>query len=110
MKKKFFISKNRIQRLLPYMGYCIATDKIMVEGAKVGFMYREFPDNKGDSGWRFLAGNEIQAYIDDSKNSRFYHINTIANYDMSIIPYLNLPYNTELVRINDSNEFEILCE
>lgn len=108
MEKQFFISREKIQQLIPDIGYCIATDKIMVEGAKVGFMYREYPDNKGDSGWRFLAGDETQRYLDDSQNSGLYKVNTVANYDGAIIPYLYLPYNTELIRIDNSDEFKIL--
>ena len=38
---------------------CIVSDRITKEGFKVGYMYREAPDEDNpDSGWRFLAGNE----------------------------------------------------
>lgn len=37
---------------------CLATNRIMVEGCKVGYCYREKPDDDWDSGWRFTAGDE----------------------------------------------------
>ncbi len=33
---------------------CLVTNKITVEGMKVGFMYREEPDDEDESGWRFI--------------------------------------------------------
>lgn len=50
---------------------CIVSDRKTKEGFKVGYMYREVPDdNKPDSGWRFLAGDEDEAYMNDSSNLR----------------------------------------
>ena len=51
---------------------CIVSDRITKEGFKVGYMYREAPDEDNpDSGWRFLAGNEDEAYMNEvTKHSR----------------------------------------
>lgn len=81
---------------------CFATDRILVDGCKVGYMYREEPDddseNDLDSGWRFTAGDESDEYMDDSKNSGFYALNTIANNDSEIIPFLTAPYGSFFYR------------
>jgi hypothetical protein len=92
------------------MGACFATDKITVEGMKVGYMYREESEEEMDSGWRFFSGTEDQEYVDDSNNTMIYNVNTIANYDRAIIPYLILPHGTELERIENSDEFQIITE
>ena len=92
------------------MGGCIATDKITVDGLRVGFMYRETPDFETDSGWRFFSGTETQDYADDSNNLQVYEVNTIANYDKAIIPYLNLPIGSELEREENSEKFIIVEE
>ena len=68
-------------------------------------MYREEPDDEVDSGWQFFSGTETQDYIDDARNSAFYDVNTIANYDPAIIPYLNYPIGTELERVGKSDKF-----
>ena len=67
----------------------MATDMITVTGCKVRYMYREEKADPSDTGWRFLAGTEDQAYADTPDNWGYYDINTIANYDPSIIPYLD---------------------
>ena len=103
MKKKFAIPGDQIRRLLPAMGYCYATDRITVDGCAVGYMYREEPDEDGDSGWRFFAGNESAEYIDDAANTMIYDVNTIANYDDSIIPLLNTPPPCAYERVGKSS-------
>jgi hypothetical protein len=87
--KNFRLSEDEIQSLADGHGYCFATDRITVDGVKVGYMYREDPDFDDDSGWRFFAGDESQEYVDDPANTMIYDVNTIANYDREIIPHLD---------------------
>lgn len=70
---------------------CIATNRITVEGCKIGYCYREKPDGDWDSGWRFTAGDESEEYMDDPNNAGIYKLNTICNDDPDIIPLLNTP-------------------
>lgn len=93
--KKLKLKGEDIKPLLEWDGPsgCIATDKITVEGFKIGYMYREKPNPKyPDSGWRFFQGEESDEYIKDVKNSGIYDLNTICNYDPSIIPLLKSLY------------------
>lgn len=83
----------------------MATDKITVEGEVVCFMYRETPEFKKMIAWRFLSGTESQEYADNADNWAIYDVNTIANYDASIIDYLDSPIGTELEKIAGTNEF-----
>jgi len=106
MKKEFKLKASEIRKIAPYFGTCMATDKITVEGKKIGYMYREEPDNIQDSGWRFFSGTETQEYVDNPNNMEVYDVNTIANYDKAIIPYLSRPTGTELDRIEGTNDFE----
>jgi len=89
MSKRFKLSESEIEPVAVGHGGCIASDKITVDGYQVRFIYREAPDNEWDSGWRFLAGDEDDAYMSDPDNHAIYDVNTIANYDSSIIPFLN---------------------
>ncbi len=70
---------------------CIATNRITVEGCKVGYCYREKADGDWDSGWRFTAGDESDHYMDDPNNAGIYGLNSICNDDPDIIPLLNTP-------------------
>lgn len=106
--KKFKLNAAEIVRLIPPMGGCIAPDTITVDGLKVKYMSREEPNNEMDSGWLFYAGTETQEYLDNTDNCEVYDLNTIANYDKAIIPYLNLPVGTELERVDGTDRFEII--
>ena len=109
IEKHFKLSADNIKKLINPIGGCYATDKITVNGEHVGYMYRETPDSKFDSGWRFLSGTENQEYADDPNNWAIYDVNTIANYDQSIIDYLDYPINSEFERIPGTNNFKKTC-
>jgi hypothetical protein len=93
--KKFKIPRSDILQLAPGYGGCYATDKITVNGEPVGWMYRE---NDSMSGWSFMSGTESQEYMDDPSNSAIYDVNTIANYDPAIIPFLDSPRGSAFER------------
>ena len=106
-KSKDFI-KIEVKNLIDWHGGngdgCFVSDMITKEGYKVGYMYREIPDdNVPDSGWRFLAGNEDEQYTDNPDNLHIFAINTVCNYDPDIIPYLSAEYGNAFIRTsNDS--------
>ena len=109
MDKKGFI-KIEIKNLINWKGGngegCLVSNKITKEGWKVGYMYREEPDEGvPDSGWRFMQGEESDEYNSNPANTNVFAINTICNYDPDIIPYLNSPIGTALIRISE-HEFE----
>ena len=105
-EKRFAIPGERIKPLLVGMGGCFATDHITVEGRKVGFMYRDIPDESQLSGWTFLSAEESQEYADDPDNWAIYDVNTICNYDPAIIPYLHSPFGTAFGRVSGTDRFE----
>ena len=90
------------------MKFCRVSGKITNEGMKVGFMYREEPDNGTDSGWRFLSGTETQKYINDENNSKITDIDIVAKLDPAIVPYLNRPFGTDLERVEGSDSFQVI--
>lgn len=104
-KNKDGYIKIEIKPLLDWNGPegCIASDRITKDGWKVGYMYREEPsEGVPDSGWRFFKGDEDEDYMEDSNNHHVFALNTICNYDKDIIPYLDLPIGTSLIRTSDN--------
>ena len=93
--KKFRLAAESFKHIAVGYGACYATDRITVDGAAVGYCYREATDLEADSGWRFLAGDESQEYADDPDNWALYDINTIANYDTRIITLLDAPIGSK---------------
>ena len=61
--KPFHLSAGQINRLIEPMGYCIASDRITVDGGKVGYIYREEGDEPADSGWRFLKAVRTKSIL-----------------------------------------------
>ena len=105
MEKKFIIKPEEIKELTSLKGYSYVSDMITVDGMKVAFMYREKPFDNDDSGWRFLAGTETEEYLDDTNNLMIFDINTVANYDAAIIPYLKSKIGSEWERVEGKDEF-----
>lgn len=105
-EKAFKIPRDQIKQLIPNIGGCFATDRITVEGMKVGYMYREEPDRDIDSGWRFFSGDESQEYVNDPDNTSIYSVNTICNYDPAVIPFLDSPPGSSFGRVEGTDEFE----
>ncbi len=108
LDKKFKIPGDRIRRLIRNMGGCYATDRITVDGLKVGYMYRELPDKDELSGWTFMAGDESQDYADNPDNWAIYDVNTICNYDPAIIPHLDAAYDSAFERKSGTDLFAVV--
>ena len=105
MAKVFKLAADQMKELIADHRACIASDRITVDGALVGYMYREEPDEQWDSGWRFMAGDESD-YVDEPKNFEIYALNTIANYDPGIIPLLTSTINVAFERNPRTKVFE----
>lgn len=83
---------------------CFASDRIMVDGCRVGYMYREQPEEAfADSGWRFFEGNESKMYPGDLNHTGIYTLNEVCNYASDIMPLLNAPFGTAFVRCKDGS-------
>ena len=70
---------------------CLATMRILEDGAPVGYCYREAPCNGQDSGWRFTAGDESDDYMEDPACSGVVPLERIAGCDADILPILETP-------------------
>ena len=102
--KNFLISSDRIRQITGQKGGCLASDKITVKGEKVGFAYREMPDTSfpNDTGWRFLAGDEDDGYLNNPDNFDVFDLNTVCNYDGDIVKILDGKIGESYYRDGDS--------
>ncbi|MEM6995166.1 MAG: DUF2185 domain-containing protein [Myxococcota bacterium] len=88
----------------------IATDRIMVDGEKIGYMVREAPADRVDSGWAFFAGDETDEYLSDTDNVGVYQLNTIANFTPDIVPLLDAPVGSAYERNPTSGRLELVAK
>ena len=105
-EKKFHLPAEKIKRLVEHNGGCIATDTITVDGRPVGYMYRGRPQHEADTGWRFMAGDESDDYMNDAYHHGVYAVNTIANYDPDILPLIDEPIGSAFARNPETGRFE----
>ena len=105
--KNFKLDADQFKPLATGLGSCIATDRITVDGLPVGFMYKDEAQSLHDSGWVFMSGDESQDYMDDPSNLAMYDINTIANYDPSIIPFLNASVSSSFKKLESGKIVKI---
>jgi hypothetical protein len=105
-KKKYCKNIKEFQTLVVGMGCCYASDRITVDGLKVGYMYREEPDNEDDSGWRFFGGDESKKYTQNLSHFELHAVNSIANFDPEIIPHLHAPVNSAFERSGARKKFK----
>ncbi|MFC0351075.1 DUF2185 domain-containing protein [Undibacterium danionis] len=106
-EKKYKLSKEEIAPIALGLGGCFATDRIVVDGRPVGYMYRRDPIREEDSGWCFFAGDEDEAYMADSSKHDIYDVNTIVNYDPSILPFIDSECGCKFER-DDEGDFVLV--
>lgn len=89
-----------------YLVRCFVTNRILLDGQKVGYMYREEPDNHEDSGWRITAGDESEEYMDDAANISFVSLGVVLNRDDTMLALLDSPVGSRFERQSDSDRFQ----
>lgn len=71
---------NLVER---YSKRCYVTNRILRDGQPVGYLYREAPDRDDDSGWRFMANDESQAYMNNADNHAYVSLGAVLARDDS---------------------------
>ena len=87
------------------IGYIIASNQVMKEGRRIGYLYREIPDNPDDSGWRVFSGQECQDYVDDPLNFAMYNASTVVDRDPDIAGLLATDYPVSFERDSTTGQF-----
>jgi hypothetical protein len=57
-----------------------------------------------------MSGKESQKYMDDPSNLEIYDVNTIANYDPEIVPFLSAPCGSAFERDSETAGFVKVSE
>lgn len=88
-----------------YRDRCFVTNRILCDGHPIGYLYREEPDTEQDSGWRFLAGDESDDYMNGAENLAFVSIGAVLNKDDSALDLLEEPVGSAFERNAASGRF-----
>lgn len=87
------------------IGYVTVSDRVMRDGCRVGYLYREQPDSEDDSGWRVFAGDETQQYADDPNNFALYNATTLIALEPALASILTRDYPAAFERAGESSDF-----
>lgn len=84
---------------------CFVTRKVLYDGDKAGYLYREQPDEEGDSGWRIMAGNESEQYMNEQENIFYVSLGAVLNNDDSFVHLLDSPTGSAFELDKEAGEF-----
>jgi hypothetical protein len=93
---------NLVER---YIKRCYVTNRVLRDGAKAGYLYREAPDREDDSGWRITANDESDEYMDNASNCAYVSLGAVLSNDDSFIELLDSPEGSAFVRDASSGRF-----
>lgn len=74
------------------------TKRIMEEKLPVGYLFREPADRPTDSGWRLMAGDETQDYMDDADNLMLVPLRDLVPLDKGLKKLFKSPVGTAFER------------
>jgi len=90
-----------------YAKRSFVTNRILYEGEKIGYFYREEPDKDDDSGWRFMVGDESEEYMDNSENLSYISLGAVLREDDSVVNYLDCKEGSTFEKNNEGAFVEI---
>lgn len=93
---------NLVER---YIKRCFVTNRVLHDGAQIGCLYRETPDEEKDSGWRITANDESDEYMDNAKNIAYVSLGAVLSKDDSIVMLLDSPVGSTFVRDAATGQF-----
>lgn len=98
-----------------YIHRCLVTNEVSKKKRKIKYLYREESlgeqrDGIYDSGWRIMAGDETQDYMDDKNNLQILSLGYILNIDDTIIDVLDTPVGSQFEWDDSRNEFRKIIE
>jgi hypothetical protein len=93
---------NLVER---YIKRCYVTNRVLQEGCRAGYLYREEPDREDDSGWRITANDESEDYMDDSKNIAYVSLGAVLSCDDSFRDLLDAAAGSAFMRDENTGQF-----
>jgi hypothetical protein len=74
-----------------YRARCFVTRRVLHDGVRAGFIFREAADAEDDSGWRISAGDEPDEYMADADNIVYTSLGQVLNRDDAFLHLLDSP-------------------
>lgn len=95
-------NENIVER---YIKRCFVTNRVLVDGQPVGYLYREEADEEKDSGWRLTANDESEEYMSNADNAAYVSLGAVLSKDDSFRELLDSPVGSTFVRDAKTGRF-----
>lgn len=93
---------NLVER---YIKRCYVTNRLLQDGCRAGYLYREDPDREDDSGWRITANDESDDYMSDPDNIAYVSLGAVLSRDDSFRELLDEPAGSAFIRDQATGHF-----
>lgn len=93
-----------------YWERCFVSRKVLYDGVRVGYIFREAPEDEMDSGWRIFAGDESEEYTADSENIFYVALGAVLNRDDSFLSLLESETGSQFERDDATGEFRAVTD
>jgi hypothetical protein len=87
-------------------GYVIANKMVMTGKLPLLRVYREKPDEVGDTGWRIFSGTEDESFANEPANFGIYDIKEVVALDETVKEILGAPAGVEYVKATAASAWE----
>lgn len=87
-------------------GYVIANKMVMAGKLPVLRVYREKPDEVGDTGWRIFSGTEDESYANEAANFGIYDILEVVKMDGALKEIFEAPAGVEYIKDTVTSAWE----
>jgi hypothetical protein len=91
LQPKEDVPEERISEVKKYA----FVSKRALEADHIGYCYRDYPETKIDSGWRFLYGDEDEDYLNNPTHSEAVYPDDMLSINPALEVILSAPVNTE---------------
>ena len=102
--------RQRLCRQVELRSKTAFVSKLVADGCKVRFLYREQAGNANDSGWRFFRGIESQDYLDDPGNCVLLPLGLIVDRDPELEKVYEAPPGSAFERDGDDEPFVYVAD
>lgn len=89
-----------------YLVRCFASRKIFQDGEKVAVFFREAPEVRGDSGWRFFTGMETESYMAEPESMQYVSLGAVLRCGDAFVDLLESPVGSYFELNPATGEFE----
>jgi hypothetical protein len=83
----------------------LVSNRVLRDGANVGFLYRDVPTDNEDSGWTITADDESSEYMHNQDNLQYVSREEVLRKDDSIADLLDSPSGSAFYRDATTGEF-----